>query len=147
MSFSYDVTTNRGKVRWLVQDTTDTTARPALMQDAEVDYALTTEMNVFMAAALCADVLASRFRGTASKTVGGLSIRYDQTFWEGIAKQLRARGSTHQVISAGGWNKDDRDTYFEDADIVQPEFWKGIHEDATARGPQLPTDLTEEKMA
>ena len=150
MGFTYTVasiaTSDLFKVRFLLQDTTNTTARPNLMDDAEINWVLTTEANVYMAAALCADALASRFRGTASKKVGNLELRYSHEYWDGVAKKLRARGSSHQVISAGGVYVADRDASFENADVIQPEMFTGMMEDPTAQGPSRSTDLAEEEQ-
>ena len=48
MSFTYDITTNRGKVRLLIPDRT---ATQYLFEDSEVDYFLTAEGNVIKKAA------------------------------------------------------------------------------------------------
>ena len=151
MSFTYAVGTvasnTTHQVRFLLQDITNTTARPALLADEEIAWVVTTEMNVYMAAALCADALASRFRGTQSKKVGNLELRYDSGYWDKVAKSLRMRGSTHQVISAGGLSADARDGYFEDDDLIQPEIHKGLHYDPTTQGPSRSTDLTDEESS
>lgn len=136
MAFTYDITTSRGRVRFLLQDTTNTTARPALLADDEIDWVLTTEANLYMAAALCADALASRFRGTSSKSVGSLSLTYSSQAWEGIAKQLRMRGSLHQVISAGGVTVEDRDALWADATLLRPSFYSELQQDPRERVPQ-----------
>ena len=136
MAFTYDVSTSRGRVRFLVQDTTDTTARPALLQDAEIDWVLTTEANLYMAAALCADALASRFRGTSSKSVGSLSLTYSSEMWGEIAKRLRLRGSSHQVITAGGITIADQDAIWEDATLLRPSFFSDLHQDPEVLAPR-----------
>ena len=146
MAFTYDVTTNRGKVRFLLQDTTNTTARPALMQDDEVDFALGVEMNIYMAAALCADALASRFRGMSNKRVGSLSLTYDQKMWEGIADRLRARGSGHMQLSAGGVLVADRDAIWEDTDLLRPSFFSRLQEDPHEMPPARGGGWTEEEL-
>ncbi|HAM42173.1 MAG TPA: hypothetical protein DCP69_12825 [Candidatus Omnitrophica bacterium] len=141
MAFTYDVSTNRGKVRFLLQDTTNTTARPALMQDDEVDFALGVEMNIYMAAALCADALSTRFRGASSKSVGGLSISYDPKLWEGIAARLRARGAGHMQMTAGGILVADRDAIWEDTDLLRPSFFSKLQQDTA---PTVPSSSSEE---
>lgn len=148
MAFTYDATlaTNRDRVRFLLQDTTNTTARPNLLDDGEIAWVLTTEANIYMAAAICADALASRFRGLKSKTVGGLSLSWAVESWEAIAKKLRARGSSHQVLSAGGVLKDDRDAIWQDSDLIRPSFFADIHQDAGQLPPARGADLTEEEL-
>lgn|SRR3990167_516133 len=146
MAFTYDVSTDRGKVRFLVQDTTDTTARPALLQDAEVDFTLGVEANIYMAAALCADALASRFRGLSNKRVGGLSLTYDPKLWEGVAARLRLRGSMHMLPTAGGILVADRDAIWENTDLLRPSFFSAIHEDPQQLPPARASNLSEEEL-
>ena len=128
MAYTYDVTNNNGKVRFLLQDNTNTTARPSLLTDEEITYALSVEANVFMAAALCADSLAGRFRGMSNKRVGNLSITYDPKAWEGVAARLRAR-SGHQLLSAGGITISDRDAIWDNTDLIRPTFFGNVLQD------------------
>ena len=146
MAFTYDVSTDRGKVRFLIQDVTDTTSRPALLQDAEVDFTLTVEQNIYMAAALCADALASRFRGQSQKTVGSLSITYSSEMWSDIAKKLRARGSMHMIPTSGGITVADRDAIWENTDLLRPSFFSRLQEDPHTLPPMRNADLTEEEL-
>ena len=146
MAFTYDVSTNRGKVRFLLQDTTNTTTRPALLQDAEVDFALATEHNIYMAAALCADALAGRFRGLKSKSVGGLSLTWVAETWEAVASKWRARGGTHQIISAGGVYESDRDAIWEDSDLLRPGFFSQLHEFVGQLPAARASSMTEEEL-
>lgn len=137
MAFTYDVTTNRGKVRFLVQDTTDSTARPALLQDAEIDFTLETEANIYMAAAMCCDALSTRFRGLVNKTVGNLSLTYDRAAetWKAISDRLRRRGSLHMLPTAGGILVADRDAIWEDTTLLRPDIFSGIHQDPQELSP------------
>lgn len=149
MAFTYTATlaTTRHQVRFLIQDTTNTTARPNLLDDGEIDWVLTVEKNVYMAAAACADVLASRFRGLVSKSVGGLHLEYDRaaSTWKEIAARLRQRGSLHQLITAGGVLKADRDDIWEDDTLLAPAFFSTLHQDATLPATRRP-DLTAEEL-
>ena len=130
MAWTYDlsklVTSGRDQVRYLVQDTDS--ARQ-LARDEEIDWALTQEMNVFMASAAILEAIANRFRGVSSKTVGSLSLSY-----EGAdamlrrAERLRQRGKTYQTLSAGGISLADRDTLADNTDLIQPNFRLGIHD-------------------
>jgi hypothetical protein len=139
MPFSYDpaLGSDTDRVRFLLQDTTNTTARPNLLDNGEILWALATEANVYLAAALCAEALATRFRGLTAKSVGSLSLTYDQAAktWGAIADRLRARGATHQILSAGGIYTADRDAIWEDADLIRPDVFSRIHQDASALPP------------
>lgn len=149
MAFTYSaaLTTNRDRVRFLLQDTTNTTARPNLLDDSEIDWVLTVEANIYMSAALCADALASRFRGQSSKTVGSLSITYSSQMWSDIAKKLRARGSMHMIPTAGGITVTDRDAIWENTDLLRPSFFSRLQEDPQQLPPTRNADVTEEESA
>lgn len=152
MSFTYaagTVATNTThQVRFLLQDTTNTTPRPALLADEEIAWTLTTEANVYMAAALCAELLATRFRGLVSKTVGDLSLEYDKAAdtWNAIADRLRARGSTHMKLTAGGILIADRDAIWEDDSLLRPSMFSTLHQDPGALPASRRSDLTEEEL-
>lgn len=92
MAFTYDLTTNVGKVRFWVPDNTSTNY---LLQDDEITYALGLVGNDILAAAadLC-DQLARRFAQQATFSADGLSVQNGQraqTFAERAA-ELRQRG-------------------------------------------------------
>lgn len=148
MAFSYNagLTRDQDIVRFLLQDTVNSSTRPALLDDGEIKWAIKTEANVYMAAALCADTLASRFRGLVSKKVGGLSLTYESAAktWESISTKLRRRGSSHQVITAGGVFIADRDALWEDDSLIRPSFFDGMHEDPETLSPARRSDLDEE---
>tara|TARA_Y100000310_G_scaffold98201_1_gene95935 strand:- start:26063 stop:26509 length:447 start_codon:yes stop_codon:yes gene_type:complete len=147
MAFTYTsaLTSTRDQVRFLLQDTTNTSTRPALMQDGEIDWALTVEANIYMAGALCAEALATRFRGLSSKKVGDLQLAYSPTMWEGIAKRLRARGSLHAVPTAGGITITDRDAIWADTDLLRPTFFDRVLGDRTSL-PASRGDWEEEEL-
>ena len=148
MAFTYDATldTNLDRVRFLLQDTVNTTARPALLDDGEITWILTVEANIYMAAAMCADALATRYRGTTSKTVGSLSLSYSPKTWEDIAKRLRLRGASHMLPTAGGILRDDRDAIWSDTDLLRPSFFSTLHQDPEQTPPSRTGDLTEEEL-
>lgn len=150
MGFTYDASlaSDRDRVRFLLQDTTNSTARPNLLDDGEIAWVLTVEQNVYMAAALCAEALSTRFRGLVSKSVGSLSLTYDKAAetWKAIADRLRARGSLHMLPTAGGILKDDRDGIWEDADLLRPSFFSTMHQDPQQLPPARTSDLSEEEL-
>ena len=140
-AFSYNAAliTSLDKVRFLLQDTTNTTARPNLLDDGEITWTISTEANVYMAAAMCAETMATRFRGLVSKTVGNLSLTYDRAAetWQAIADRLRTRGSLHMLPTAGGILSADRDAFWEDSDLLRPSFFDGLQQ-SDAQSPQPP---------
>jgi len=122
-------------VRFLLQDTTNTTARPALLADDEIDWALTVEANLYMAAAVCADALAGRFRGVSAKSVGSLSLSYTTAQWADLATALRRRGSTHQVVTSGGVTTADRDAIWDDTSLLRPSIFSELGYDPAGQAP------------
>ncbi len=128
MGFSYANPNESPKdqVRFLVGDTVSGTA---LLQDEEIEWLLTTEANVYRAAAVACEQIATQIRNVMSKSVGGLSISYgspDQ--WDKRACRLRARGNSHQIPYVGGISKDDKDAHRSTDDVVQPAFTVDLHD-------------------
>lgn len=139
MAFTYDprLDTNRDIVRFLVQDTVKASAR---LDNGEIDWALSTEANVYMAAALCADTLAMRLRGVKSKSVGGLSISYGAEDYAKLAENLRMKGrSGYAVPTAGGIYVDDREALREDSSLIQPKVSDGVLGDPEVVDPESDT--------
>lgn len=127
MSWTYVNTllTDRDRVRFLIQDT-NTNAQ--LVQDEEIVWVLTQELNCYMAAAAIADALASKARGVQSKSVGDYSVSYSADHWDNLAKRLRSRGASYQVPSAGGLSISGKEALTDDTDAVQPIFARGMQE-------------------
>lgn len=122
----------RNQIRFLIQDTQ--TLRQ-LMQDEEIDWQQTKEANGFFAAAACCEQLVARAGGVTSKTVGPFSLGYDPMVYRGLAASLRARGCGHQVPYAGGISIADKTAQQDNADAVQPAFFRGIFDNRRAAQP------------
>ncbi|MDD5034127.1 MAG: hypothetical protein PHE55_05160 [Methylococcaceae bacterium] len=139
-SYSEDPTSsNLDAVRFLVQDTDST--RP-LFQDAELNFLIGSEHNVYMAAAAACDIQAARQSSVKSKSVGDLSLSYfGPEEWKRRGELLRARGSAHQVLSAGGITVAAREALEEDDSLLQPYFTLGMHDNRSA-----PTGENEEEQ-
>ena len=74
MAFTYvEPTTDRDKVRFLIQDTDSTDAH---FQDAEITYLLTTWGNVYDAAIAAAEIISGQYahKTNYSRSIGDLSI-------------------------------------------------------------------------
>lgn len=91
MAFTYDVSTDRGKVRLLITDVQD--AKP-LFQDAEIDAFLTLNTSVRMAAAAALEVIAAS-EVLVLKKIINLDLETDGPAvareLRELAKQLRAQ--------------------------------------------------------
>lgn len=91
MAFTYDVSTDRGKVRLLI---TDVQAANPLFQDAEIDAFLTLNTSVRMAAAAALEVIAAS-EVLVLKKIVNLDLETDGPAvareLRELAKQLRAQ--------------------------------------------------------
>src|SRR5689334_5510687 len=90
MSFTYDITTDRGKVRFL---STDTDSTSYVFEDAEVDAVISLQpSNLYAAAALLCETWA-RSRSKLSKMVrasdGTITQRYSMQELLDLARSLR----------------------------------------------------------
>lgn len=122
----------RYQVRFLIRDTDS--ARP-LLDDNEIDWLLTQEDNVYLAAAAACDALVAQKGSIKSKSVNDLSITYDVEFYRGLAASYRARGFGGQVPFVGGISVSDKETQQQDADAVQPRMFRGVGDNTGASNP------------
>ena len=124
MSFSYSgnpASSSKDQVRFLIQDTAATNQQAT---DEEIDWVISTEANIYMAAALVMEMVARRSSGIVSKKVGDLSITYrSPAAMLEEAKTLRARGrSAYQIPTAGGISVSEKLSHEQDTDIPKPSF-------------------------
>jgi hypothetical protein len=122
----------RYQIRLLLQD--NQSNRP-LLQDEEIDWLQTQEMNAYMAAARCCDMLIARAGSIRMKRVSELVLEYDPKFYQSLAFQLRARGMTYQMPFAGGISISDKLAQQSDIDAVVPLFFRGFADNPYTRHP------------
>lgn len=112
------------EVRFLTGDTDR--KKPWTLQDEEIQYAITTyPTNVLLAAAICAESVLAKLKGTvADKRVGDLSITYNNNMLAEFgtrAYQLRQRATLKAVKPyAGGASKSEKQGQDQDPDRVAP---------------------------
>ena len=108
------------QVRFLIGDTN--TAAGMVLEDEEIDWLLSTEANVYMAAAAAADMIVTKIDGSTGtggtvgpitrKRIGQTDISYfngrTSEQYASLASSLRARGGTHQMPFAGGISATDK---------------------------------------
>jgi len=100
MSFSYDVSTDRGKVRLYVQDTTGGSSGTSVFSDADIDAFL--EINndsVWLASADgCRARAAAAIPSAFDLEIGNGAIEIDKrkiaAYWIGLAEKYEARASS-----------------------------------------------------
>lgn len=106
----------------------DTDRKRPLLDDREVEFALTKHGNEFVAAALCAESLQGKFSSRANVTVGGVSKAFGsiaQAFAD-KAKQLRREASKSAVPRAPALSISEKRAADLQTDDVQPEFRIGL---------------------
>lgn len=130
-------------VRFLIQDTTDA---GHFLEDEEITWLLTQEVNVYMAAARGADLVAGRSHNVKAKKVGDLSITFGSETWKALAEWLRGRGSGYQIPTAGGISVSGKRSLREDSDSVAPEFFRDLHRDPRALKSTQLTNLNERQI-
>jgi hypothetical protein len=119
-------------VRFEIQDTN---SESPLLQDAEVEYAITQEApnappsegEVLSAAARCMEALQRLFAMQADTEVGSLKSTYSKQA-EGYAKraaELRQRAMGMNAPWAGGLSESEKQSREEDLDRVPPMFKRG----------------------
>lgn len=95
MAFTYDLTTNRGKTRLILGDTSTS---GSIFGDDEIDYFLSEEgSSVYKAAALGLESLAQRYAHKASFSADGLSVQYND-----MAQSCRAQAKELRKRAGGG---------------------------------------------
>jgi hypothetical protein len=100
MAFTFDPTTNRGKVRLLVSDTDDQTAANQVFTDAEIDAFLSLEDNeVYAAAAAAAQSMAANASRSAIKYIAQKILELDL---KDVPKHFRELAEEYRERSIAG---------------------------------------------
>ena len=124
MAFTYDITTDRGKVRFLVQDNDATTY---VFQDAEIDYLITLAPgNLFIAAAMGCETKGRSQLILPEETRlgdGTVARRRAASEWLAMAAALRNDSMLGGLVT-DTWNVSSPD---EMLDSYRPE-WRGIND-------------------
>lgn len=130
---------SKDAVRFEIQDTEQ---ESPLLQDAEIEYAITEEAGeepdsrgILSAAARCAEILAQKFSLQADTIEGSLQQTYSKAAagYTKLAEHLRARsqglGAPHMVAISRQMKRELR----QDRDRVQPAFRRDQHRMPVAR--------------
>jgi hypothetical protein len=126
----------RDQIRFLIQDTLTTRQ---LLYDEEIDWTQTQEMNAYMMAARCCDMLVIRRGPVSMKKVGTLTIEYDLQFYTALASDLRSRGLMYQTVYVGGISIADKIAQEADPDWVRPRIGITTFDNPDA---EQPSDVT-----
>ena len=133
MSFTYepgnladdDVT----RVRFLTHDTVS----PGVLADEEIEWLVSQENNIYLAAASAAETMAAKFSADKGKTVGDLSLFSGNDQAAGcraLAKSLRMQAVRHLTVTpiSTGQSIDDKQTNEDDLDLTPHYFRVGQHD-------------------
>ena len=119
---------DRDKVRFLIGDTVEC---DPLVQDEEIDYALSEQPDVKLAAALVLRSIAAKFTREVSITVGSVSVTNVAAKAQNYLKLAQeydpsgvTMGGTIVLPRFGGLEVSEKETLDEDEDAVQPAFRK-----------------------
>lgn len=125
MAFTYGgdpANSDRESVRFLIGDIIESDQQ---FNDAEIDFLLTQEPNIYRAAAQGARALAAKFARKADKEMGDLKIRWSQLqrSYLNLAKELEERSiSGVGTIFVGGIDKSDKEAEDARTDRIEPYF-------------------------
>ena len=122
----------RYQIRLLLQDVN---TNRQLLQDEEIDWFQTQEMNAYMAGAKCCYTLVARYGNVQSKRVGDLSLTYNPKYYEDLGHRLEARGMTYQKIYVGVVSIADKTAEQINIDAVVPRFFVGFGDNPFADQP------------
>lgn len=95
-TYSFDPSTSsKDAVRFLCQDTDVVTPGAARLCDEEINYILGLQSNVFLAAAQCAEDIATYWARVQNTRIGPLSVEHSQAvpFYLSIAARLKQTAS------------------------------------------------------
>lgn len=129
-TYSGDPTASpKDEVRFLIGDTN---SKDQELQDAEINYCITTvygslenapPQGNYLPAAYAADNLAAQYSRLADKTVGDLSITYSGRFtqFQAIAARLHARATNSLIpMYAGGQSHAEKRATYANRDLISP---------------------------
>ena len=118
MAFTYDTSTDRGKVRFAIGDTVDETARDESLTDAEVDLILASYTDLHQAAIIACRRLMARLRKKITFSAGAVSAQMREKL-DGLKETLEslkdeASGHSQMNAYAGMISQDEIDDHDED---------------------------------
>lgn len=140
-SYNNELVDEKDQVRFLIQDRDEN--RP-FFQDEEIEWVLTQEHNIYMAAAALCDTLIARSGGVKWKQISKLGIEYNTDFFVRLGATYRARGMSHQMPYIGGISAADKIALQGDTDWVRPTFSRELGDNPEAPSPSIgpPSSLT-----
>ena len=126
--WSYTADPSGKPLDWVRLHIGDTECNQALLVDAEIDFFLAEEPDLYLAAARAAEAIAARFARDVQTSAAGLANASQQKFehYMELASHLRRRSMSIPVST--GSSKDALLQDALDADLVQPVIFLGVHD-------------------
>lgn len=108
----------------------DTDSSDQMLQDEEIEYALSQRPTILGAAADCCRTLASKFSRQVDSAIGDLRASFSQKFdhYVALSYQLDAKATEQGggTPYAGGISEADKEQQQEDQDRVPPQYTLGM---------------------
>lgn len=113
------------QVRLMVEDTVTSDQQ---LQDEEINWIVSQEGAIEMAAARAADTIAARYSRQADRSVGQMRLSASQRAkaYLDLAARLRYLARTNVTPYAGGISVSDKQSNEADTDRVAPGFWRDM---------------------
>jgi hypothetical protein len=107
----------------------DTDMSAPHLGDPEIEHFIALEPNAYFAAARAAEAIAAKFAACVDESGGGISRSNAQVYehYMALAGQLRLRGSRSSMRMTAA-SEDEKRADAQDADLVQPYFRRGQHD-------------------
>ncbi len=134
MSWSYSgdpANSDLDQARFLINDTD---LNDQLLSDQEIEWAISEQSTIVLAAALCLRALANRFSRMVTRKVGDLWVNCSDLSkaFAARAKELDPNGATTGTLLAlpsfGGLTISGKEALDTDTDAVQPSFSRGMND-------------------
>jgi len=111
----------------------DTDHNDQLLQDGEIEYAISLEPSLLAAAARCCEVLARRFSRQADFRLGPQAVSASQRAeaFAARAKELRTKAASLGGIYVGGIDRNEERL---DRDLRQPAFKRNLMSNTERKG-------------
>lgn len=135
MAHTYNVTTDRGRVRLRIGDTVDRTGANQSLTDAEIDAALELSSDLDVAALTAARWLLARLRTQVSQNAKGVSssARERVSNLQELIVELKEVVATSEVdVYCEGISKADNAVHDADTDFTGATFSVGMDDNAYA---------------
>jgi hypothetical protein len=115
----------------------DTNINNQMLLDEEINYAISSERNMWSAAARCCEMIARRLLMKADPKLGrAMQVVYSKAAMQyfGMARMLRSKAMGTVAPYVGGMTVNDKETIGEDSSLVAPMFSKTMMENPWAGG-------------